>query len=110
MGAGTCRIHTGTLGGWNAVVLESDRLRVVVLPEKGADIASLVHVPSGTDFLLHAPWGLQPPGSPPREGEILEVIQGAVSVSYRVQWADGRQTLIAPSLGVARIVPASDRA
>ena len=49
-------------------------------------------------------------GSPPREGEVLEVIQGAVSVSYRVQWADGHQTLIAPKSGIARIVRASGRA
>jgi len=44
-------------------------------------------------------------GSPPREGEVLEVIQGEVNVSYRVQWTDGHQTLIAPLLGSARIVP-----
>ena len=43
-------------------------------------------------------------GSSPREGEVLEVIQGEVSVSYRVKWADGRQTLIAPGSGTARIV------
>ncbi|MGZ5214333.1 MAG: DUF1918 domain-containing protein [Actinomycetota bacterium] len=49
-------------------------------------------------------------GSLPREGEVLQVIQGEVSVSYRVRWADGHQTLIAPMLGVAHIIPASDRA
>jgi hypothetical protein len=49
-------------------------------------------------------------GSPPREGEILEVIQGEVSVSYRVKWDDGHQTFITPALGAARIVPASQRA
>jgi hypothetical protein len=43
-------------------------------------------------------------GSPPREGEVLEVIQGEVSVSYRVRWADGHQSLIAPKSGTARIV------
>ncbi|TMK33530.1 MAG: DUF1918 domain-containing protein [Actinobacteria bacterium] len=48
-------------------------------------------------------------GSPPREGEVLEVIQGAISVSYRVQWPDGHQSLIAPGLGSARVVPASTR-
>jgi hypothetical protein len=45
-------------------------------------------------------------GSLPREGEVLQVIQGQVSVSYRVRWADGHQTLIAPTLGAAHIVPA----
>ncbi len=48
-------------------------------------------------------------GSLPREGEVLEVIQGEVSVSYRVQWADGHQTLIGPTGGTARIVRASKR-
>jgi hypothetical protein len=49
-------------------------------------------------------------GSPPREGEVLEVIHGDVSVSYRVRWADGHQTLIAPKSGTARIVRAAKRA
>ena len=49
-------------------------------------------------------------GSLTREGEVLEVIQGAVSVSYRVKWADGHESLIAPTSGSARIVPASERA
>jgi hypothetical protein len=48
-------------------------------------------------------------GSPPREGEVLEIIMGESSVSYRVQWADGHQSLIAPMSGAARIVRASDR-
>ena len=43
-------------------------------------------------------------GSPSREGEVLEVIHGDVSVSYRVRWADGHETLIAPKSGTARIV------
>ena len=49
-------------------------------------------------------------GSTPREGEVLEVIHGEVSVSYRVRWADGHQSLIAPKSGSARIVQASKRA
>ena len=48
-------------------------------------------------------------GSPAREGEVLEVIQGAINVSYRVQWPDGHQSLIAPGLGSARVVPASTK-
>ena len=43
-------------------------------------------------------------GSPPREGEVLTVIVGEVSVRYRVKWADGHETLISPGAGVARIV------
>src|SRR5262249_47876834 len=64
-----------TVSGWNAVVLETDQLRVTVLPDKGADVVGLVHVPSGVDVLFKAPWGLLPPGAPPREeAEGLEFI------------------------------------
>ena len=48
-------------------------------------------------------------GSPPREGEVLEIIQGDVNVSYRVRWADGHQSLITPMSGTARILRASER-
>ena len=48
-------------------MLESDRLRVAVLPGKGADIYELVDVSSGVDVLFKTPWGLRPPGAPPRE-------------------------------------------
>jgi hypothetical protein len=49
-------------------------------------------------------------GSPPREGDVLEVVQGEVSVSYRVRWADGHQSLITPASGTARIIRASQKA
>ena len=45
-------------------------------------------------------------GSPPREGEVLSIINGEMSVSYRVKWADGRETLIAPAAGSVTIVRA----
>ncbi len=45
-------------------------------------------------------------GSQPREGEVLQVIQGEVSLSYRVKWADGHETVLSPSLGSARFVRA----
>lgn len=43
-------------------------------------------------------------GSPAREGEILKVVVGEVSVSYRVRWGDGHETLITPSAGTVHIV------
>jgi hypothetical protein len=45
-------------------------------------------------------------GSPPREGEVLSVIRGEVSVSYRVRWADGHETLISPAAGTVTIARA----
>ena len=44
-------------------------------------------------------------GTPAREGEIVEVIQGAVSVRYRVRWGDGHESVMTPSGGTARIIP-----
>jgi hypothetical protein len=61
-------ISEGAVRGWRAVTADDGRLRVTVLPEKGAEIYELVDVESGIDVLFKAPWGLQPPGSPPREG------------------------------------------
>ena len=61
-------VSFGEETGWPSVVLESDALRVVVLPDKGAEIHRLVHRESGVDVLFHGPWGLQPPGAPPLEG------------------------------------------
>ena len=57
-----------TRAGWRVYALENDELRVTVLPDKGADVVELLHKRSGVDPLFRAPWGLQPPGSPPREG------------------------------------------
>ena len=61
-------LRTGQRHRWEAVTLEDDDLSVTVLPAKGAEVTSLVHRQSGVDVLFSAPWGLQPPGSPPREG------------------------------------------
>ncbi|MCI0637112.1 MAG: DUF1918 domain-containing protein [Actinobacteria bacterium] len=49
-------------------------------------------------------------GTPSREGEILEVVQGAVSVRYRVRWQDGHESVMSPSGGSALILPSSRKA
>ena len=61
-------VAKGEISGWRAVTLENDSLAVTVLPDKGADIYALVDKTSGLDVLFKAPWGLEPPGAPPREG------------------------------------------
>ncbi len=61
-----CRLSTETVAGWRALVLENDLLRVVLLPDKGADLYRLIHKPSGVDVLYQSHWGLQPAGAPPR--------------------------------------------
>ena len=44
-------------------------------------------------------------GTPTREGEIVEIIEGEVGVRYRVEWEDGHSSIFTPSGGSARIVP-----
>jgi uncharacterized protein DUF4432 len=65
---GSCRVGRGEVAGWLSVVLENDAIRVVVLPDKGAEIHQITDLRSGTDLLFEAPWGLRPPGSPPLPG------------------------------------------
>jgi Domain of unknown function (DUF4432) len=72
------------LNGWRALVLTGDRLEVTVLPDKGADIYAMTDLASGVDPLFKAPWGLQPPGSPPREGSAGE----AFLENYEGSWQE----------------------
>ncbi len=55
----------GRVAGWRAIAVGDDVLRAVVLPDRGAELHSLVHVPTETELLFQAPWGLHPP-SPER--------------------------------------------
>jgi uncharacterized protein DUF1918 len=43
-------------------------------------------------------------GQPPREGEILEVIEGQLTVRYRIRWEDGHESVFAPSGGAAKVL------
>lgn len=56
------------VGGWRAVTVANEHLALTVLPDRGAEVHALVDRASGVDVLFHAPWGLAPPGAPPREG------------------------------------------
>ena len=63
------------VNGYSALVLENDRMRAVILPEKGADIYALVYKPADVDFLMKTPAGLRPPGTRPLQG-FLENYEG----------------------------------
>lgn len=58
-----------TVNGHAALYLENNKLRVGVLPEKGADIFELVYKAADhsedIQFLMQTPWGLKPPGAQP---------------------------------------------
>jgi hypothetical protein len=42
-------------------------------------------------------------GQPDREGEIVEVLEGAAEVHYRVRWQDGHESVFFPTAGCAVI-------
>jgi Domain of unknown function (DUF1918) len=44
-------------------------------------------------------------GQAPRHGEVVEVIESAGSLSYRVKWDDGHLSTLLPSAGAIRVVP-----
>jgi hypothetical protein len=48
-------------------------------------------------------------GTPSREGEILEVMRGALRDRYRIRWSDGHESVFTPSVGSARVVPRAKR-
>ena len=38
-------------------------------------------------------------GTPTRDGEVVEVVEGSIRVSYRVRWDDGHESLFTPEAG-----------
>ena len=64
----TCRMALGQTAGWRTIEMQNGLIRLIVLPDKGADLYQLVHVPTQVTVLYQSPWGLQPPGAPPRDG------------------------------------------
>jgi hypothetical protein len=44
-------------------------------------------------------------GQPPREGEVLDVIEGPTVISYRVKWDDGRESSFTPAAGSVIVLP-----
>jgi hypothetical protein len=43
-------------------------------------------------------------GTPTRQGEVLEVIQGEIGVRFHVRWEDGHETTFTPSAGSVRVL------
>jgi hypothetical protein len=57
-----------TYRGLRTVVMENAHLRVMVLADKGGDIASLVHKPTDTEFLWRSQAGIRDPRVPTSRG------------------------------------------
>ena len=44
-------------------------------------------------------------GTPPRQGDILELIEASYGIRYRVRWDDGHESTIRPAAGTTRTIP-----
>lgn len=55
------RLRPVVIDGLRAVVLENERLRVTVVPDKGGDVVEFLHKPTDTDFVWLSPQGLRNP-------------------------------------------------
>ncbi len=42
-------------------------------------------------------------GTPPREGEVLEVLEADFGTRYRVRWDDGHESVIHPLAGTVHV-------
>ena len=85
---GPCRVRETVLpSGHRAVTLENDFAAVTVLPEKGADIYSLVYKPRAIDVLWKSPWPLMPSGSRP------PFLGGNTEAAWMDQYAGGWQEI-----------------
>ena len=48
-------------------------------------------------------------GTPAREGEVLEIVEGATTISYRIRWTDGHTSLFTPAAGSVRVLGTAKR-
>jgi hypothetical protein len=58
----------GERAGWRSLTMRNGCVEVTVLPERGCEIYEFRDRSTGVDVLFKSPWGLQPPGAPPRAG------------------------------------------
>jgi hypothetical protein len=90
-----CRLHEHVLSGeYRAVTLENELLSVTFLPEKGADIYSLVYKPRELDVLWKSPVGLR------AKARGIETSSGNSQVSWLDQYEGGWQEIF-PNGGAA---------
>jgi hypothetical protein len=76
-----CRTDEFIWRGHRLIVIENERLRISVVPSKGADIIELRYKPRDLDLLWHSRFPLCPPGEhiptiPRRDGAFLDFYPG----------------------------------
>src|SRR5450759_317597 len=75
-------VTTRDYRGWQVVNLETPQLRVDVVPGKGGDLTSVVHLATGIELLWQTRWGLRARGSMTTPGSS----EAALSEAYPGGW------------------------
>ena len=75
-------VTTRDYRGWQVVNLETPQLRVDVVPGKGGDLTSVVHLTTGVELLWQTRWGLRARGSMTTPGSS----EAALSEAYPGGW------------------------
>ncbi len=83
---GTVEATATTVNGWPAMRLANDAIEVVTIPEKGAEIWSIIDRRTGVDVLWKAPWPL-------RTHALSTSTAGASQVAWLDHYAGGWQVL-----------------
>lgn len=90
-----------TYRGLKTVVIENEHLRVEVTADKGADITSLVHKPTDTEYMWRSPTGLRDPSRfVPSTGHAVQV--------WLDHYQGGWQTIV-PAGGLPSTYKGSDQ-
>ena len=82
---GPCQLSETELAvGVRALIMANEYLRITILPDKGADIYSIVYLPEGIDFLWKSPQGLRPPS----QGQLSSDSSTAWLEQYEGGWQE----------------------
>jgi hypothetical protein len=74
-----CLLFESVLHGYRSVAIENDLISVTILPEKGAEIWSLIYKPRSMDVLWKAPW----------TARRRTVFSGVAECGSEAAWMDG---------------------
>lgn len=76
-----------TYRGLRTVIVENELLKAVLLADKGANVISLVHKPTDTEYLWRSPWGV-------RDQRLYTASTGDATAQWLDHYEGGWQTVL----------------
>lgn len=78
-----CRVNDGVIWqGYRAMIIQNEKIQVVLLPDKGTEIVQFLYKATDTDFLWH--WK-----NPLRDPEKFEPVSGNDAAPFFDRWSGG---------------------